>query len=792
MRLFIPFLFTALLTCSLAAQPLQFIDKTDSVKAIAVDVAGDDFGAWFALVTREDSSVQMIQFNYCGEVEQSHVLSLPSGSRLSQAQVVHMGNRKYLIAAVLHGAASSRILVFNTNNAMISNAQMIGEASALEHLTPMISVLDKQNILIGFQYRNVDRKLSSRVVLMDSVLSPKWVRHLSDSSDMRWILMAEKNAFYVGNGQKVNKYDTSGNNVWSRHFPEQSMMYNAALKLDTLVVFATDYLDPIPDTGAIKRPKYKQVIALDENGNYEWESNRIRALQMPGIYNEYNGQLFLSNNSLPVMQSLDTLKANEKPVVISHKLNRLGRVDESLYFKPEDSLRAFSAGLINDGNVGICAVLGNGKLNRGMLNIKAATELDICDSAKFNFLLNGFISMEEAAKVNAVKTSLTSQAFNFRALPDSIAFHRLCEKFDLNDSEIPEVLCKGDSVFLAGIQIPNARYEWSNGSKQAGTWVKAAGRYSVKIEYCGKEAVITYVVSYRTFQDITFNIEECNYPRRLFANQFENSKYNWQTGDTTSSIDVAGPGTYVVTVTKCETDFKITFNVNLPTFQNEVFNFNACFYPDTFYAFQRPGATYVWDDGSTKGFRIITNPGTYKVTISYCQSTFTNTFNINLLSDFPLFVSDSCNAFPLTLAVLKPKGNEEVLWSTGQTTDTIQVAKPGNYSARVGDCIQNFTVAVKEEKILHFPNVFVPESQIKENQVFKPYYKDISTITSYQLVVMNRWGQKVFETNKLDSGWDGIFDGNPAPVDTYTYYAIYKRGGCDSETHLKGSVTLVK
>ncbi len=83
-----------------------------------------------------------------------------------------------------------------------------------------------------------------------------------------------------------------------------------------------------------------------------------------------------------------------------------------------------------------------------------------------------------------------------------------------------------------------------------------------------------------------------------------------------------------------------------------------------------------------------------------------------------------------------------MLWSTGQTTDTIQAPRPGIYSAQVGDCIQNFTVGVKEEKILHFPNVFVPGSQVKENTVFKPYFKDVSTITTYQLVVYESLGSK--------------------------------------------------
>ena len=37
--------------------------------------------------------------------------------------------------------------------------------------------------------------------------------------------------------------------------------------------------------------------------------------------------------------------------------------------------------------------------------------------------------------------------------------------------------------------------------------------------------------------------------------------------------------------------------------------------------------------------------------------------------------------------------------------------------------------------------------------------------------VFNRWGQLVFETNVLGQGWNGIFNGKPQVIDTYTWTA---------------------
>ncbi len=57
--------------------------------------------------------------------------------------------------------------------------------------------------------------------------------------------------------------------------------------------------------------------------------------------------------------------------------------------------------------------------------------------------------------------------------------------------------------------------------------------------------------------------------------------------------------------------------------------------------------------------------------------------------------------------------------------------------------------------------------------------------------VFNRWGQLVFETNRVEAGWDGQFKGEPQPLSTYvwTLRAITKDG---EEINESGNVTLVR
>ena len=58
-----------------------------------------------------------------------------------------------------------------------------------------------------------------------------------------------------------------------------------------------------------------------------------------------------------------------------------------------------------------------------------------------------------------------------------------------------------------------------------------------------------------------------------------------------------------------------------------------------------------------------------------------------------------------------------------------------------------------------------------------------------ELIIFNRWGQKVFESTHPNNGWDGTFEGEPVKSDVYGYYLTVK---CPTKTEvLKGNVTVL-
>lgn len=64
-------------------------------------------------------------------------------------------------------------------------------------------------------------------------------------------------------------------------------------------------------------------------------------------------------------------------------------------------------------------------------------------------------------------------------------------------------------------------------------------------------------------------------------------------------------------------------------------------------------------------------------------------------------------------------------------------------------------------------------------------------VTSFNLKIYNRWGQKVFETNDFDKGWDGTYKGQIQDIEIFAYVltAAFIDG---SNTTQKGNISLVK
>ncbi len=84
-------------------------------------------------------------------------------------------------------------------------------------------------------------------------------------------------------------------------------------------------------------------------------------------------------------------------------------------------------------------------------------------------------------------------------------------------------------------------------------------------------------------------------------------------------------------------------------------------------------------------------------------------------------------------------------------------------------------IEARKGGFITFPNTFRPRpdggggtSQFDLNAVFKPVYQDVD---QFHLQIFNRWGQLIFETDDIDEGWNGFFNGQIAPQAVYVWVA---------------------
>jgi gliding motility-associated-like protein len=67
---------------------------------------------------------------------------------------------------------------------------------------------------------------------------------------------------------------------------------------------------------------------------------------------------------------------------------------------------------------------------------------------------------------------------------------------------------------------------------------------------------------------------------------------------------------------------------------------------------------------------------------------------------------------------------------------------------------------------IEIPNVFTPNGD-QLNDTFFPKFR---FITNLQLQVMNKWGEFIYRSRRLDdAGWDGSVAGQKAPEGVYVY-----------------------
>jgi gliding motility-associated-like protein len=93
---------------------------------------------------------------------------------------------------------------------------------------------------------------------------------------------------------------------------------------------------------------------------------------------------------------------------------------------------------------------------------------------------------------------------------------------------------------------------------------------------------------------------------------------------------------------------------------------------------------------------------------------------------------------------------------------------------------------------LELPSAFTPSGEEK-NRILSPKGFGIEELLEFK--IYNRWGNLVFSSTDLSSGWDGKFQGKDQPIDTYIYTVTARMATPDGKgiiKTIKGTVLLMR
>jgi gliding motility-associated-like protein len=96
-------------------------------------------------------------------------------------------------------------------------------------------------------------------------------------------------------------------------------------------------------------------------------------------------------------------------------------------------------------------------------------------------------------------------------------------------------------------------------------------------------------------------------------------------------------------------------------------------------------------------------------------------------------------------------------------------------------------IKVEPDFQIYVPNVFTPNGD-EHNEIFLPVARAAKV---YNLQIFDRWGQKIFESTDLQTGWDGFFRDEPCQQGVYSW-TINMTGIHGEQKKLAGHVTLLR
>ncbi len=260
----------------------------------------------------------------------------------------------------------------------------------------------------------------------------------------------------------------------------------------------------------------------------------------------------------------------------------------------------------------------------------------------------------------------------------------------------PLNICQGQNLTLS--TSGGTSYNWSNGATTSSINVNTAGSYLVTVTGSGgctaTSAPVTVSVTSApsTTVSASGSTAFCQ-GGSVTLTAPSGYNYSWSNGSTSRSITVNNSGNYQVTVSTSggcsatSSTTSVTVHAN-PTATITAGGATSFCQGGSVVLTANGGSTYVWSNGQTGNTLTVNASGNYSVTATN-QNGCTGTsaaaaVNVNPIPTATISASGNTNLATGQSVILTATGGSSYVWQPGgQTTSSIVVSTPGNYSATV-------------------------------------------------------------------------------------------------------------
>ncbi len=626
----------------------------------------------------------------------------------------------------------------------------------------------------------------------------------------------------------ISKLDNDGNLLWATYYGSDGTENIGAIGTDSfgnLFVVGSSNSETLPlqdagtyFQGTLEGPSDIFILKFDNLGNRLWATF-------------YGGD----GGDLRVMKDLAVDDCDNIFVYFTTWSTDIPMpsVEDCHYFDDtyEDMRDVFIAKFGNDGTLTWGSYMGGSDMD----NVSRLV-VDPSGDFFFSFAIQNYEDLEELPLLDAGGTSYFDDEIDVSLWSILLMKFEDTLRSSLNTVDATPCFCDGEVTVKIDCGLPPYNFVLSSGAETLDTMVD-----SVTIsDLCPDDYWVEVTSRCLKVDTLYFSIEGegwdinigndtliCEGNELLLDAGNPGAEFLWQDGSTEQTFNVESEGIYWVQVSLDSCTTVDTISVSIESI-NTVFSVQdtvgcAPLVTD-FYDFSEtsssPIANWLWNfgDGESSNLENSTHSyvssGSYEVSLtvtsaSGCSNDSSRSVDI-LIYETPIAAFNFSPGYPShdeeVHFMNESIGEDSWYWSFGDggsafTENPIHKFEEGA-SAEVFLKVTNThcedsivkTIYFDNEVVFYVPNAFTPDGD-NFNAVFMPIFSPTALPSDYQLLIFDRWGETLFQSQNYTVGWDGTgLNGNLVQDGIYVWrieLSVITDLGIEKKVY-NGYITLLK